>query len=808
MLSRARRRLFGFRERRDWAPTAILLIALAALFALGGDRSYFHRPENHTWDSAKNLMLAENLSPSRGFSLFISDRIRDDGSTEPVLYGRFPVGGPALIRLAALPFKGDLSAKLLAARALMLAFFAAAMCVAYRALSRVFADRWTALGATLMAFSSYYALYFSDHVSNESNMDLFGVMLAFHGMVVFAQEGRFGQLAAKTCAVLLLGWHVYALLLPFIALGFGGAAWAVSRSVLANGGGFRAVAAAMVRAVFGAALRSRHLALGLIAVAFGCAVLGFNLANEYAAYDGQRSFAELPTVESALMRTGAGERLPFTHYDDAFDWDNVLGRQLVRLGGASLPYALTEWGRGIGLFAFPETHRYAAAAVVFGGLAALACGVALAFARRHRAELASLALAGLCWALFMRLSVSFSEHYFEALFYVGAALATFAVALAYVRRRWGIYPVVAVAIIAALIFAASAYQIGGLHREPGRAEFHKAMMADFDRIREIARGGTVSIDRSLIMGTLRSEAPYRLHWAFYYLHGIPTTRGGGLERVSPTDRRADFVVSRYDGAGAGLDTTLTPNNRLAFLYSEPDAVLYEAQYADLASREPIARSGFDLHLRDGMLSYLKSPCALEEADLPFFMAISPADAGDLSPKRALDEFIFGFGHGGKRFGDKCMINAPLPTYPIASIRTGQILVGEGRAWEAEFFAPSYIAALYRAALASEPAARSVFNVYRDGKTLTYLKSPCAESDARGRFLLSVHPANPNDLPENRRETGHDSLNFDFARFGVFLDGDKCLAVRKLPDYEITKIETGQWIPGGERLWTAEIAVGE
>ena len=800
MLTRARRRMFGLREMRDWAPSAILLIALAALVALGGDRSYFYRPENHTWDSVKNLALAENLSPSRGFSLFVSDRIRADGSIEPVLYGRFPVGGPALIKIATAPFDGDISAKILAARALMLAFFAAAMVMAHRALSRVFADRWTALGATLLAFSAYYALYFSDHVSNETNMDLFGVMLVFHGMVVFAQEGRFWQLAAKTCVALLLGWHAYALLLPFIALGFGGAAWAGLRPVLANRGGFGASAAAAVRVVVGAALRSRHIALGLIALAFGCAVLGFNLANEYAAYGGQRTFAELPTVESALMRTGGGER-PFARYEDTFDWSNVLGRQLVRLGGASLPYALTGWGRDIGLFAFPETHRYAAAAVAFGGLAALACAAALAFARRHRTELASLALAGACWALFMRLSVSFHQHYFEAVFYVGASLATFSIALAYVRKRWGTRAVVAAAIFAAAVFIISAYQIGNLHREPGQAEFHKAMMADFNAIREIARGGTVSIDRSLLMGTLRSEAPYRLHWAFYYLSGIPTKYGGG---AFPTDRRADFAVSRY--AGAGLDS-LTPNNRLAFLYSASDAELHEAQCANLASREPIARSGFNLHLQDGMLSYLKAPCSSADAERPFFLTVHPADAADLSPKREFDEFIFGFAQGGKRFGGKCMINAPLPTYPIASIRTGQLIVGEGKAWEAEFFDPAYIDALYQAALASEPAARSDFDVYLDGKTLTYLKDPCGEGDTRGRFLLSVHPANPKDLPENRREMGHDSLNFDFDRFGVTLDG-KCLAVRRLPDYEISKIETGQWIPGGERLWTAEIMIGE
>ena len=39
-------------------------------------------------------------------------------------------------------------------------------------------------------------------------------------MVVFVQERRFLQLLFKTCIALLLGWHVYSLLFPFVICGF------------------------------------------------------------------------------------------------------------------------------------------------------------------------------------------------------------------------------------------------------------------------------------------------------------------------------------------------------------------------------------------------------------------------------------------------------------------------------------------------------------------------------------------------------------------------------------------------------------
>ena len=800
MLSHARGYATRLRERRDWLPLALLLIALAALIPLGGDRSYFYRPTSHTWDSVKNLQLAENLSPSSGFRLLIGERVRAGGEIEPVMYGRFPIGGPALIKLAATPFEGSLSAKILAARTLALVFFGAAAVVAYIAMSRVVRSRWAALAATLLAFSSYYALYFSDHISNETNMDMFGAALVFHGMIVFAQEGRFRQLAVKTCVALLLGWHVYALLLPFIALGFGGEVVARLRPPFRSGEGLGAGA----RAVAGTALRSRHIALGLIAIAFGGAVLGFNLANEYAAHGGETPFSELRTVKSILERTDLGAS-PISIYEDTFAWDNVLGRALVRLGGAFVPYALTGLGRDFGLFAFPESHIYAASAVVLGGLAAVVCVLALALpsARGHRAALGALAAMPFCWGLPMRGNATLHQHDYEAALYFGAPLVAFALALAWAlnRRRGGERTAAAVAIIALPVFLISALQVGALYREPGHAEFHKAMLADFDRIREIARGATVAIDRSFLMRTMKSDPPFRLHWVFYYLSGSPTAYPG-MEAESAR-RRTDFMVSMHRDGGIA---TLTPDNELAFLYAGVSAAeLYAARYASLASEEPAARSDFDLYLRDNTLSYLKEPCAPSDVERPFFLNVFPADANDLSPPREFDDFVFGFSEGGKTFGGKCMMNAPLPSYPIASIRTGQLIVGEGVAWDAKIFAPSYISDALRVARASEPVARSGFDLYLDGERLIYLKDPCDESDTRGRFFLSVHPANLEDLPEYRRREMRDSLNFAFDRYGVISDG-KCVIVRQLPDYDIARIETGQWIPGGERLWSASIRV--
>ena len=223
---------------RSWLPLAILLAALASAIALGGDRSYFYRHAGiHNQITAKNMAIAVNMSPKHNFRLAVSITRNEDGGLAYESYARFPIGGYALIKAATLPFEGSLSAMLLAARLLMLLMFCGAALFAYLVAARIAGNRWMALAAVLLAFSSLYALYYADSVAGETAMDLFGSALVFHGMVLFVQEGRFRQLLLKTCAALLLGWHVYALILPFALLGFGGEALALVRANVGSSAG-------------------------------------------------------------------------------------------------------------------------------------------------------------------------------------------------------------------------------------------------------------------------------------------------------------------------------------------------------------------------------------------------------------------------------------------------------------------------------------------------------------------------------------------------------------------------------------------
>ena len=399
---------------RPSLPLLLLLSALSTVFLFGNDRGHFYRPGLHDAVSANHLSVAENLSPEHNFLLFYHQTLDKDGTPSYRPYNRFPLGGYALIKLAILPFGDSLAAKIYAARMVLLLFFAASAALAYLSLCRLTANRWIALTATLLAFSSYYLLYYNDMIATENGLSLFGVLLTFHGMVLFAQEGRFRQLLVKACAALLLGWHVYALLLPFIALGL---LCELNRARRLSAP--QRLAGRIQRCV-AALLFSRYLTLGVITLAFGLAVLSFNLGNEYRALDGEVPLTELPTVKSMTKRLGASDRFN-ERYAEALDWGNFLEAQLYHIARATLPFSISPLGNNT-------------LSVIIGALASSVVVLGLLVAR-HKMLLTTLVSSGFCWALPMRHNVAF--HDYEAVFYIGVPLALFSMGLSCLSRLFG-----------------------------------------------------------------------------------------------------------------------------------------------------------------------------------------------------------------------------------------------------------------------------------------------------------------------------------------------------------------------------------
>ena len=125
----------------------------------------------------------------------------------------------------------------------------------------------------------------------------------------------------------------------------------------------------------------------------------------------------------------------------------------------------------------------------------------------------------------------------------------------------------------------------------------------------------------------------------------------------------------------------------------------------------------------------------------------------------------------------------------------------------ELVEPAYAALVadYAAVVSGEPAIRSGFDVYLSENALTYVKEPCAAADTEATFFLALYPVDVNDLPARHRQNGYRNRDFRFGEHGVMFDG-KCMTGRALPDYALTRIHTGQYVPvdgGYQSLWEGE-----
>ena len=244
----------------------------------------------------------------------------------------------------------------------------------------------------------------------------------------------------------------------------------------------------------------------------------------------------------------------------------------------------------------------------------------------------------------------------------------------------------------------------------------------------------------------------------------------------------------------------------------PGAEAYRAAYRRLiAAASPAVQADLDVYIHNGALYYVRENCSLADATPRVLLHLYPVNNDDLPAYRreyGFDNLSFDFGRRGGFFDGKCITQEPLPDYPIARIRTGQI-AGGATLWQADL--PLALMARMgeiEASLEPSPpaAAAGFFELHLVDGELIYRREPCAAADTLARFYLHIFPADAKDLPADRREHGFVNQGFGFAEYGALRDG-KCLAAAPLPDYPIARIRTGQHIPGQGELWRADFRPG-
>ena len=308
----------------------------------------------------------------------------------------------------------------------------------------------------------------------------------------------------------------------------------------------------------------------------------------------------------------------------------------------------------------------------------------------------------------------------------------------------------------------------------------------------------------------------------YYAYGRPgLAESAGLSRLAEFPDGAVWRVSRRPAAGAEPAAAASP---------------YRAAYERIASGAagaPLARAGFDLYSGGGppagplgessagtgtggaSLVYLREPCTRQDTAGEFRLRVHASGAGrtdgDGAGGREFEEWAFRFREYGIVRDGRCIAIAPLPPGAGGGITAEQRDAAGRRLWAAsvrldrERFRQAY------REIASggfgPPAGRAAFHLYRRGRTLAYLREPCAPEEAADRFFLHLYRASPGSSAPRSPGPGFENRDFDFPQYGAALDG-RCLALVELPAGGVVRIRTGQWVSGRGESWSLEIPVAE
>ena len=819
--------LVGLRRalRARAAPAAPLLAlggCLAAVFAFALAEGRFSRP---VADRAAAATLAQvaNLSAEHRFVGFTHREIEPDGASD--LDGDFdaafvlgedrPLGGGLALRVATSHFGEDQAAQAFAARALLAALWCLSATLAYLSLARLFGRRWTALAATLLAFSGFAGGAW-DAVSLDGSAALFALLLLFHGMVVFVSEGRLRQLILKGGAALLLTYSAYALILPFVVLGV------FFPNGLPNAlpnGRRRAAGDSPEAPVRERGSGNPYLVFGAFALVFGGALFGLNRANERALRATGARLIEEDAVPAATAATGATTGAVGAS-DSGRERFGRLARVGREIGGEIVPYAASA-GR--------EGGRGGTALTLLGVLAALGAVAGAAFSSR-RLLLLPLALSG-----FLLFLVAAPLATGAAAAGAGIPLVLFALGLPALDRfrerraagersgagsgsgpaagsRSGSGPesgsgsgrFVPLAVgLSAAVFLASGFRAASVADDPAGAALAERLDADFREIRSHLGRRT----RPWVF------VPEDLREALGGAEGT-ARRLVGSALAGPAARgRAEFVLARRK-AGTRPPTSPSPESlppeslKRESLPPEspppeplpPESPTPESLPAESLSAESLSAESLppesppaeslpaeSLPPESPTRESLPPESLPPESPTPESLPAESLPAESLPPESPTPESLPPESPTPESLTPESpppespKPDTPKPESPILeSLTPGnrEVFLYHRAAFDGEV--DGMIAA------AGPPIRRGEYDIHLDRRALFFVREGCRPEDWAGHFVVHLDPEDARDLPPHRRQFGFENLWFRFP-WRALDRGERCVARVPLPDYPIRRL---------------------
>ena len=677
---------FGDWARREFArrkaaaaPLALLLLAFGGMFLPAWQGGRFARPVSDDPVAAGTLARAANLNAEHYFVRFSHRTLEADGAVAYHLDGRGAPGGDLALRAVTGHFPRDPAAQRTAARVLMALFFFGAALLAYLSLARLLERRWLALAAVLLVFS-WFRAGSGEVVAAEGPPALFGVFLAFHGLVVFSQERRLRPALARCGAATGFSFAAPALILVF--LGMSALVSALEQRRQRGREREGPAPATDLRRGSDRRFDRRLPTLAGCCLAFAAALWGLDALNTRALLAGEGARAGASVPGSSLLAdapgTGSGPGLPFP------------GGAFPGVGSVFVPGVPGGQAGSVG----------GGAAFVLGLLLTLA-GVVGAARSRRRVPFLALALLGFLPG-FAAGGAAAPEV--ARLAHLGLALVVVSLALAALRRLRGEWPGRVAAGAAVGIALLLGYRGAAGHSDPGAVAREARIGEDFERIRRALQrrgaGAAVFVPEDPFRSLLDSSGdPGAPSEAAVFVPADPfrgeefaggratAWRLAGFVLAGERNRAAaEYLLEAEPGARPGL---LTAGTREVFLHHRA-AYDGELRARIEAAGAPYLAAEFEVYLAGGRLLYVREDCAPEDREGDFVLHLLPRDEDDLPPWRK----IYGFDNLSFRFADRaldtsgaCVAEVRLPDYDLRTIVTGRFLRTEGRltpVWRGEF----------------------------------------------------------------------------------------------------------------------------
>jgi len=249
------------------------------------------------------------------------------------------------------------------------------------------------------------------------------------------------------------------------------------------------------------------------------------------------------------------------------------------------------------------------------------------------------------------------------------------------------------------------------------------------------------------------------------VHGSAAVSIKGLGCASPNGRTQPTDSPESEARNPTSFSTLLDDARLA-VESEFDVYLTDNQdtlifiYAT-QFEYALSRTG------DALVYSRNGECeALPESRPKIFLHVHPTDGNDIPENRrphGFDNLDFYFHDEASDENGRCVARLSLPEYDIDRIRTGA----------------------FRAIPAGD------HYKYHHFWSASIIGNVVLMEHNEKRIFVRVYPFDVNDLPDERRRQGYETLDFNFFQRAVEIDG-RLIAQASLPEYDVRWIQTGHY----------------